>query len=118
MTPCGHCLNCLNGAPGICLAPVNTTAPTTATVKASRPIIARYCHCGEPLYGKHRFCGDCRERRRRETWRNGQRRSRHVNKNRLSEQGMTRLPEGEKRGVGTLVLSRHVNTNLRLPAHD
>ena len=60
MIPCWKCLNCRNGVPGLCLT---RRAPA---VKARRTV-ARYCACGVALYGKHRFCDDCRRRRNRET---------------------------------------------------
>ena len=47
----------------------------------ARQIIARYCQCGEALYGKFRFCGRCRPARNRETARIRKRRSRGVTKN-------------------------------------
>jgi hypothetical protein len=46
--------------------------------------VARHCRCGQALYGKYRFCDDCRTIRNRETARIRKRRSRDVTKNRLS----------------------------------
>ncbi len=83
MIPCGRCVNCRNDAPGICLAPAR--AVESAPAKVSRPIIARYCRCGEALYGKRRFCARCRSMRNRETGRIRARRwSRGLTKNRVS----------------------------------
>ena len=102
MTPCGRCLNCRNGAPGICLSP-GGAAPATPL-----RIVARYCRCGEPLHGKFRFCDKCRTISNRETGRLRKLRfDRQVTKNRLSRPIMTSLPEGEKRGACTLVLRGH-----------
>ena len=77
---CGRCLNCLNGFPGMCLASaaVHHVEPTTTRT------VARYCGCGEPLYGKRRFCERCKRQRNRETARARMRRRRElaVTKNR------------------------------------
>lgn len=59
--PCGRCVNCRNGAPGICLGHV----PAAETPSAR--IVARHCRCGKALYGKYRFCDRCRVIRNRET---------------------------------------------------
>jgi hypothetical protein len=67
MIPCGLCVNCRNGAPGICLTPVR--AVESAPVGGPPRIVARYCRCGKALYGKHRFCPKCRKIRNRETGR-------------------------------------------------
>jgi hypothetical protein len=82
MTPCGRCANCRNGAPGICLAS-SATPPASAPVGGPTRIVARYCRCGEALYGKHQFCPKCRIVRNRETGRLRVRRwSRGLTKNR------------------------------------
>ena len=69
---CGKCLNCRNGHPQMCLegARVLHAQPTTSR------IVTRYCGCGEPLSGKHRFCGRCKRQRNRETARIRMRRRR------------------------------------------
>jgi hypothetical protein len=66
--PCGRCLNCRNGAPSLCLGHDPHDAP--------RRIVARYCECGEPLYGKRRWCAECREKRLRIQKRDHMRKSR------------------------------------------
>jgi hypothetical protein len=81
--PCGCCLNCRNGAPGLCLT--KERAPVSAPYSAPPRIIARYCRCGEALYGKYHFCSRCRPVRNRETGRLRARRwSRQLTKNRAS----------------------------------
>lgn len=71
MIPCGRCTNCRAGAPGICLAKepasISAPAPVSAPVAGPPRIVARYCRCGHPLYGKVRFCDRCRQIRNRET---------------------------------------------------
>lgn len=77
--PCGRCLNCRNGAPGLCMAEARTDAP--------KPIAARNCRCGKALFGKRRFCAECRQKRNTETAKTRMRamRSRGVTKNRKKE---------------------------------
>jgi hypothetical protein len=91
MIPCGRCTNCRNGAAGICLAkdpaPVSALVPISAPASAPPRIVARYCRCGQPLYGKVRFCDRCRRIRNRETARRrmAEFRKLPVTKNRAAE---------------------------------
>lgn len=78
MTPCGSCLNCLNGAKALCLRHFSAVE-ANETPRAH----ARNCRCGKLLFGKRRFCSECRRKRNTETARVRMRRlrSRHVTKN-------------------------------------
>ncbi len=69
--PCGRCLNCRNGAPGLCLTPRLPTAAPHATEPVKR------CNgCGAAVPKGRRYCDGCRAALRRATWCEAQRRRR------------------------------------------
>ena len=71
---CGHCLNCRNGYPQLCLERRQKSWPKArAEYDSDMTLSGKWCNaCGASVPKGRRFCDACRDERRRETWRKSQ----------------------------------------------
>lgn len=68
--PCGECENCRRGFPGICFSiGRRTNAPALPAERGGRACPV----CGLGLAPRRRFCDECRDEKRRASWRKARR---------------------------------------------